>query len=211
MPRKKRFYIDSEIGVRLQTADQQAWTAFFKDVYPLVYGKARNYLKCPCDAEDATQEVFIALYKNISKWDPSKGAFGAWFRRLMTNRITDIYRSKHRKKRIDTSTALSLDFQLDTQDIADSEEFLSLVVDPSAPDPLDLLITTELENKILNAYLAIPRAEHRMAFRLKHFDNYSYTEVSKILGCTLAAAKMWIIRAKASMRKKLITLEDVNA
>ena len=202
MHRKKT--IDTEMGHRLQAGDEAAFAQFFNDWRVYVYSTALRYLKSPCDAEDAVQEVFLLLWKNVSKWDASKGPLGGWFQRLAKHRIIDIYRGQHRKKH---ETLASLDFELDSQDSAGSETPLSLIVDPSSPDPIHLLIAEETENAILKALLSIPRSEHRLAWRLKHVDGYSDRDISEILGCTVGCAKIWMYRAMQLMRKRLESIK----
>ena len=198
MHRKKT--IDTEMGLRLQAGDEAAFAKFFNHWRVYVYSTALRYLKSPCDAEDAVQEVFILLWKNLSKWDASKGPFVGWFQRLAKNRIIDIYRGQHRKKH---ELLASLDFELDSQDSAGS-----LIVDPSSPDPIQFVIAKETENAILKALLSIPRSEHRMAWRLKHVDGYSDRDISEILGCTVGCAKIWMYRAMQLMRKRLESTDN---
>ncbi len=60
---------------------------------PLVYGISLRYLRNQADAEDATQDIFIKIWKNLKKFDTEK-SFEAWAGRIARNTCLDMLKKK---------------------------------------------------------------------------------------------------------------------
>jgi RNA polymerase sigma-70 factor (ECF subfamily) len=77
-------------------ADAQAWDAFVDRYTPLVAGWCRRWNLQSADVEDVTQEVLLKLALSIRKfaYDPAKGHFRGWLRRLTHNVWCDLQDSR---------------------------------------------------------------------------------------------------------------------
>ena len=60
-------------------------------------------------------------------------------------------------------------------------------MDPS-PSPEDLLLSRERSKRISEAIRSLP-ANQRMAMVLKRYDDRSYEEIARILGCSVSAVE----------------------
>ena len=75
---------------------------------PMVYGLALSYTRCPQDAEDVCQEVFLTLLER----PPAPGKERPWLARVTVNRCWDLLASPWKKRREGDDTALErLSFQ----------------------------------------------------------------------------------------------------
>ena len=66
-------------------ADHEAWVEFVTLYEPVVYRLLRQNGLQDADAWDVMQELFLAVSRNIGRWDPSPeaGSFRGWLRRVV--------------------------------------------------------------------------------------------------------------------------------
>lgn len=76
--------IPRDVLVRARIGDREAFRTVVESVQKLAFNIAWRLTFNAVDAEDATQEIFLRLYRNFSQFDPSL-PFLPWFRRLATN------------------------------------------------------------------------------------------------------------------------------
>jgi RNA polymerase sigma-70 factor (ECF subfamily) len=70
--------------LRARAGDREAFRAVLEAAQKLAFNIAYRLTYNANDAEDATQEVFLRLYRNFGQYDPAQ-PFLPWFRRLATN------------------------------------------------------------------------------------------------------------------------------
>src|SRR5690349_13586136 len=63
----------------------------------MVYTLAFRFVRNAHDAEDITQEVFVRLWKNISRYDPQQARFSTWLYRIASNCCLDFLKSSPRR------------------------------------------------------------------------------------------------------------------
>jgi RNA polymerase sigma factor (sigma-70 family) len=83
--------------------DHQAWTEFVLLYEPVVYRLLRRHGLQDADAQELMQELFLAVSRNIDRWDASKerGSFRGWLRRVARNLVLNWL--KHRQRRMSAS------------------------------------------------------------------------------------------------------------
>ena len=76
--------MDRELIVRVQAGDQRAFDALTLVDYPRLYRVAHGILRDRSHAEDATQQAYLDIWRNIRRLrDPAK--FEAWSYRLLVH------------------------------------------------------------------------------------------------------------------------------
>jgi len=148
--------VTSELVVKAQSGDREAFAALATASYERLYGIARRVLRDSHSAEDAVQEALIRSWRDMrSLRDPDR--FDAWLYRLLINACRDQARSSRRiaveVREIDVE-------QLDTTDA------YSQVVN---------------RDELQRAFMALP-VDQRAVLVLTHYIGLPAAEVGQILG-----------------------------
>jgi RNA polymerase sigma-70 factor (ECF subfamily) len=88
---------DRELAARLMAGDQAALAEIYDRYVGLVFGMARRVLGDEAKAEDVTQEVFVYVWEQPHRFDPSRGTLRSWLGVLAHHRSVDRVRSEVRR------------------------------------------------------------------------------------------------------------------
>lgn len=144
-----------------------------------VFGLCYRMLGQWQDAEDAMQETFLRVSKNLKRWDSSR-EFEPWLLTIAANRCrTQLSRRKHR-------LATEPMFDSSAADRRDSEAQRAQQ------------LTEELNQALISL-----RPEWRQAFELFHQQQMSYEEISLEMGRPLGTVKTWVHRGRQEIIRKL--------
>lgn len=168
---------DRDLVVRIRAGDLDAFGTLLARYREPFLRYARHMVGCPEDAEEAAQDAFLRIYRNIGQCDPDR--FAGWGYRILVNRC----RSALRRRRwwrlgavgLEPATGLAASGHESAQDTAEE----------------------------INRGLARLPAEQREAFLLKHVDGMSYGEMADITGASIPALKMRVSRACDRLRAQL--------
>ena len=146
-----------------------------KDGFAIAYSMLHNR----ADADDVLQEALVRVWFNADQWQPERGAFGTWFRRIVINLAIDKGRARQ---------------------AAPTEE---LETEISAPgSTADHAAGRELEREIARAMQTLPPRQ-RAALALCYTDEMSCAEGAKVLGITVSAMESLLVRGRRAVRKHL--------
>lgn len=155
---------------------QTAFAAIVREHQAMVYGLAYHFLHDRGRAEELAQEVFLALYQNISRVE-SAAHLTFWLRRVTSNRCIDSVRClRHR-------------FELAMERVPDQ---------PVSPHVGDPFLGTLLQR------LVAELAPHpRMVVTLRYQEDLEPTEIASILNMPVNTVKSHLRRSMELLRKKL--------
>lgn len=143
------------------------------------------------DRADLAQEVWIRVYRNISRLhDPAK--FRGWLSRIATNLFYDELRKRKR-----VASPLSLDASRKVDDGEMSWEIAS-----DYPSPNDNLTTQEFYEQLQLAIKDLPEA-FRTTIVLREIEGMAYEEIAEITGVSLGTVKSRIARARSRLQSVL--------
>ena len=131
------------------------------------------------EAEDITQEAFLAAYNNLASFDFRRAMFSTWLFTIARNRAIN-----HLKRCQNTCLNDSMPEPIDAQlpgDVVEESEFLQHL------------------NHSLNA---LP-VDQKTAFVLAEIEQLSYAEIAHIEHITLGTVKSRVHRAKQRLRATL--------
>ena len=138
-------------SVEREAAFKEIFEVFHKRVYGFCFNLTRNR----ADAEDASQEVFVAVFRALPRFVP-EARLSTWIYK-MTIRIALRIKSRH------------------------SEDTEPLSEDLPAPQGSDPAIAEERARKLIQA-LGKLSAEHRVVLSLFGVDGLSHKEIASVLG-----------------------------
>ncbi len=150
----------ASLAARLVDGDETALHEMFTRWSRLVHTIARSALGSNADADDVTQQVFIAAWKSRHTLQPSDEALPAWLLGICRYKIADALRSRGRSSRLEDSAAANetnshtspIDDVLDQVVVKDALETLG---DPKARI-LRMVFLEDKTHEVVSRELEIP-------------------------------------------------------
>ncbi|GAB2907737.1 RNA polymerase sigma factor [Streptomyces heilongjiangensis] len=96
---------DTELARRFHAGDEEAVALAYQRWGSLVYTLARRSLNDPRDAEDVTQQVFLAAWRGRARYQPERGALGGWLVGITRHAIADAHAARARRADIEGMSA----------------------------------------------------------------------------------------------------------
>jgi RNA polymerase sigma-70 factor, ECF subfamily len=159
-----------------KAGDLAAFEALMRQHERLVLMTAVRLLGKLEDAQDASQEVFLRLYRNLGKLDGVQNVPG-WLYRVTVNVCHDMLRKRPAQVAVDEVPELS---------------------DGSA-DPQQS-VTEEERRQVLHMSLRFLSEKERAAIVLRDLEGLSTSEVAQALGSTEATVRSQISKARIKVR-----------
>jgi len=82
---------------RIAAGDQAAVRECMDQFGPLVWSLARRWTRTAADAEDATQEIFLDIWKSAARYSPAQGSEAVFITTIARRRLIDGLRSAGRR------------------------------------------------------------------------------------------------------------------
>jgi len=140
----------------------------------------QRYFSDRNDAQDALQEGFIKVFRDLYQFDDSKGYFSGWIKKIFINTCLELLR----KKRIDFN-------QL--------EEYFEV-----ADVQYDVL--SSLNVKDLTKMIQTLPLGYRTVFNLYVIEGFKHYEIAEKLNITENTSKTQLMKAKNHLKKLLETV-----
>ncbi|MGD8339849.1 MAG: sigma-70 family RNA polymerase sigma factor [Gammaproteobacteria bacterium] len=147
----------------------------------LVWSLARRYSESAADAEDATQEIFLELWKSAGRYDPAMGKESTFITTIARRRLIDRLRASSRRP--------------DTQEYDDG-----LTVDPATAERSAGDIAADVETA-QHALASLNEAQREILV-LGIVEGLTHSEIATATGKPLGTVK-------TQMRRGLIRLRSL--
>lgn len=157
--------------------DERSMLALVERFQGQVFGLCFRMLGQRQDAEDAAQETFVRVLKNLHRWDPTRD-FQPWLLTIAGNRCRTALATRRRRPAGELNEEL----------VADNEP--------------DHDAGRQLAEEVHLA-LSHLRLEYRQAFLLFHEQELSYAEIADALDVPLGTIKTWVHRARRELIDRL--------
>lgn len=93
-------HVSDSLLQRVAAGEMAAMQACIDEYSGLIWSLARRLTPTATEAEDAVQEVFIALWENAERFDPAKGAEVTFVAMIARRRLIDRSRRTERQQRV---------------------------------------------------------------------------------------------------------------
>lgn len=170
-----------ELLSRSARGDEGAFATLYDETSARVFGLALRVVRDRAQAEEVTQEVYLQVWRNASRYDETKGSALSWLMTLTHRRAVDRVRAAEASSRHET-TWHQTGHVVEHDSTAEAAE-------------------SSLEaSRIRRAMEQLTDAQ-RQALELAYFGGYTHTEVATMLDLPVGTAKTRI-------RDGLIRLRD---
>ena len=171
---------DSELVSAVRSGDSRAFNAIFLRWYPQVQRFLVSLVKDTTLAEDLSQSVFMKLWLNRDRLDPSK-SLKNYLLVLSRNGALDVFKSKRNLIMADMATPPE-------KPSSDHTEFMAEV--------------SEAQSRILHAVEQMP-PQRKSVFVMSRFQHLSSEEIAEILGLSVRTVEKHLQLALENIRNFL--------
>ena len=178
---------------RAAKGDEGAFVLLYRRYQAAMYRFALRMTGNTWAAEEIVQDVFMTLMRDPKKYDPTRGALGAFLYGVARNRVM-----KHLQR-------LPREIPLEEKN---EDGTGSGVVLQDASTPSSWLEKQERMQHVRAAVLELP-AEFREAVMLCELEEMSYEEAAQIAGCPIGTIRSRLHRGRALLMAKLEMFRDV--
>jgi RNA polymerase sigma factor (sigma-70 family) len=176
---------------KLQKGNQIAFGQLLDAYQQKVFGTCISLIPNKEDAEDVSQEVFIAVFKSIHQFKENS-KLSTWIYKIATNKCLEFIRKKNAKKRFSfMQTILGNEIPLD------KTSYFTEVNHPG------ILLENQEKSALIFKAIDTLTESQRIIFTLAKIDEKSYQEIVEITGKSLSSVESILFRAKKALQQKL--------
>lgn len=174
---------DTDIINAVRRDSQNGFRILMKEKWESVYWHIRRLVVHHVDAQDATQETFIRLFRSFDKFK-GESSLKVWIYRIATNEALRLIGKRH-------NDIISID--------DDNVSGVRMIADEEYVNYADVEAV-----KLQNAILSLP-PKQQLAFNMRYYDELEYDEIARIIGATPSSVKASYHIAKEKIIKYMNT------
>lgn len=165
---------------RCINGDDEAFSQLITRYKKLIYSIVYNIINNRDEINDITQEIFIKIYRSLSKYNPQY-KFSTWSAKIATNYCYDVLK----KKKLD-SVPIENAYGVHSQEETPETNY----------------IKKEQRDRINQEIMKLPE-KYRILLILYHKNGLSYAEMSQILDESMSIIKNRLYRARLMLKDRL--------
>ena len=173
---------DRQLVETIRGGDSSAFETLVRRKTSKVYALCYRIIGNGEDAKDISQLVFIKLWENLEKYDPTY-AFDTWLYRMVTNVAIDFMRNKQSRE-----NAVNSNLRL-VKTSADAEQ--------------GVVIQRKEVEGVFNAVSSVLSPKQKTIFVMNQMDDLPSSEIAQILGCRESTVRNHLFNARKLMQQQL--------
>lgn len=179
---------EKELLLKAKEGNDEAFEEIIKMYQQKVCSTIYFMVKNENIVEDIAQEVFIKVYKNISKFNEESSLY-TWIYRITMNACIDQIKKEKKITYINT--------QIETED-----GNIEVQIEDESQKLDDILENKIRRESLIKAIKSLP-AEQRALIVLRDIRQFKYMEIAEMLKLNLGTVKSKISRARQSLKECL--------
>lgn len=157
-------------------------------IYKLCWYLLKNHQ----DAQDCTQDIFIAIYKALPNYR-QEAQLSTWIYRISSNKCYEYIRKAKRKKRFGIHVPI--------------DSYFSQTLPSTSKNPEEAQIAAEQSLFFWRRVEALP-IQQQIAYTLYNLEELSYKEIAEALCTTVSAVESLLFRSRKQLAKDLEKFND---
>ncbi|MBF0484784.1 MAG: RNA polymerase sigma factor [Candidatus Omnitrophica bacterium] len=168
--------------------DVRAFEQIYKASASFVYNVAWSMLRNEHDAQEATQEVFMKVYKELKNFRFAS-SFKTWVYRITVNHVLNVRKSQSRYKNHEV--------------MVEDENVIDHISDHKEQNKED-------EQEMIMKMLDILDPQQKMCMVLRHLEGLSYQQVAEVTRMNLNTVRTHLKRSRELLIKKFPRKEVIE-
>ena len=158
---------DAELVQLVAADDTDALRVLYERYGSIVFGMAQRVLGDRQLAEECTQDVFVALWRSASKYEPERAQVSTWLIGIARYRAIDLVRRRAARP---------------------VDPYGEIWQGDESPDSADLVAAADQARRVAAAVAELPGPQ-RDALTLAYFEGLSHSEIAARLSVPLGTVK----------------------
>lgn len=183
-------WTDEALMVAIVARDEPAFAVLYDRYADLVYSASLRVLTDTQLAEDATQDIFVRLWRRPESFIAERGRFISWLMSVARNRAVDELRARGRRRRREGPQCTEYE-----------DDLIALLPSEDA-DPVRAAQLHEEQIAVRRALTGLP-PDQRVALELAYFRGMTQQEIAASLDEPLGTVKTRIRLGMQKLRRAL--------
>jgi RNA polymerase sigma-70 factor, ECF subfamily len=181
---------DEIIVKKILEGDENAFAQLYERYRLLIYSAACRIIRDPEEARDATQEIFLKLYRHLHLWDSQLSRLATWIYTMAVNHSIDCRRTRLRRAESQLPENIS-------------RPVLRLhAAGSDARSPFKAVQNREEISLVRRRLETLPDIQ-KNTFRSRYFHELKLVEIAEMECCNLGTIKSSLHRATRAVRQML--------
>lgn len=181
---------DEELVEKSLRGEADAFRRLYERYRRPIYVAVCRIVLDPEEARDATQEIFITVYRSLALYDSRRTRFFPWIHRVATNRAIDYWRLRRRRAEVPLPENAEVSLKR-ASNRRNGEQAVERILEQK-----------ERTAEVRRFLKELPQPQRRF-FIMRYFDGLKLREIAEKEGYKLGTVKSSLHKATRTMRRKL--------